>query len=175
MPPVRRRPRGGLAGRSRRAVGEEPADQRVRDGGAVPFLQRAQGGAAMSTPETAGEEPRVQAARVTIDPATARRGQLGAHEAVLAALGAWRAGQRPRAECSVILPPGYGKSHLVRWIAASAWGAGLAASTLVLSPADYLRGQLVAEDKVGDFLRRFRVRTAAGSPLKYDAIRTPGV
>ena len=58
---------------------------------------------------------------------------------------------------SLICPTRYGKSDIIRCVAAEAWFQGFAPLTLALSPNDFLRDQLVVQDKMADWAQRYSI------------------
>ncbi len=78
-------------------------------------------------------------------------------------------------QTALVLPCGYGKSHLIRMIAFEAWNNGLAACTLVVSPNEYLRDQLVDNDNFARFVQLFHPVARQRAAIKYTAIKNVGV
>lgn len=95
-----------------------------------------------------------------------RPGQREAYQTILNRV---RAGQK---EIGIILPTGYGKSDVIRATALQLYREGLVCCSLVISPNDYLRGQMVDEERFNGFLSRYGIRQEFGRPLAYGALPT---
>lgn len=68
-------------------------------------------------------------------------------------------------QTGIIGPTGYGKSDLIRALAFEAWDQGWVCGTLVLSPNEILREQMVAPKKMARFASFYTVRTTGGKPM----------
>jgi len=72
---------------------------------------------------------------------------------------------------SVVLPTGYGKSDVVRLAAYTLKRKGLMGTSMVLSTTDYLRGQMVEQEAMLEFKKRYSVN----GKLRYDVVDEPGL
>jgi len=86
-----------------------------------------------------------------MDLSKARPGQIGAIRVVLNRV------THGEAETSIILPTGYGKSDVIRASAIALWRLGTVGCSLVISPNEYLRDQMVKKSAVTETLTRYRL------------------
>lgn len=104
---------------------------------------------------------------VTIgDLAAARVGQIGGINCIIERAIAYTEGRRGMADIesishlqrtALVVPTRYGKSDIIRMSALELYHRGIISGAILVSPATFLRDQLVKPAKVRDMVRRYRV------------------
>lgn len=79
-----------------------------------------------------------------------RPGQRGAHDTILR--------KAMDKIVSIVLPTRYGKSDVIRCSFLDLYYQGIASCAVVLSPAEHLREQMKATDKIKDMMNRYQIR-----------------
>ena len=67
---------------------------------------------------------------------------------------------------AIVLPPGYGKSDVIRVSSVMLMLQKMACRTLILEPAENLRGQIVDETKMSDSVDRYNLPNVLGKALR---------
>lgn len=104
----------------------------------------------------------------SIDPRQLRPGQRGAIDEIFMRV---RAGQK---NIAIVLPPGYGKSDVIRVSAVMLMLQNMVCRTLILEPAENLRGQIVDQLKMNESVKRYRLPPVLGNGIRtYEAKTAP--
>ena len=103
-----------------------------------------------------------------VDGRQLRSGQRNAIDKIFMCV---REGQK---NIAIVLPPGYGKSDVIRVSAVMLMLQKMACRALILEPAENLRGQIVDQLKMKDSVKRYRLPSLLGEGIRtYEAEKAP--
>ena len=105
----------------------------------------------------------------SIDPRQLRSGQRNAIDAIFMGV---RNGQK---NIAIVLPPCYGKSDVIRVLAAMLMLQNLVCRALILEPAENLRGQIVDQLKMNESVKRYQLPPVLGKGIHIYEAKTPPV
>ena len=104
-----------------------------------------------------------------VDHRQLRSGQRNSIDAIFMGV---RNGQK---NIAIVLPPGYGKSDVIRVSAAMLMLQNLVCRALILEPAENLRGQIVDQLKMNESVKRYRLPPVLGKGIHTYEAKTPPV
>ncbi len=105
----------------------------------------------------------------SIDPRQLRSGQRNAIDAIFMGV------RNSQKNIAIVLPPGYGKSDVIRVSAAMLMLQNLVCRALILEPAENLRGQIVDQLKMNESVKRYRLPPVLGKGIRTYEAKTPPV